>query len=134
MICEFCGLDPYEYVDIGIGYQAVAVNCCEAGYLMYDRGLSRKEIEKMLEWENWSHESWINYCLKEGCFEEEEPAYSEVYYQTWPDLCFGKPETHEERELNPTPPAYRKEPHESEVNMRLEDDLRADKPSFRLPR
>ena len=34
--CEFCGLDPYEYVDVGVGSIAVAVNCCELGYLLYD--------------------------------------------------------------------------------------------------
>lgn len=30
--CPFCGLNPYEYVDVGIGSVAVAVNCCEMGY------------------------------------------------------------------------------------------------------
>lgn len=27
-ICEFCGKDPYHYVDIGIGEEAVAIVCC----------------------------------------------------------------------------------------------------------
>lgn len=30
-VCPFCKLDPYEYVDIGVGYQAVAVSCCDLG-------------------------------------------------------------------------------------------------------
>jgi len=31
MTCPFCGLDPYEYVDVGIGSIPVAVNCCQEG-------------------------------------------------------------------------------------------------------
>ena len=27
-MCPFCGLDPFEYVDVGIGQVPVAVNCC----------------------------------------------------------------------------------------------------------
>lgn len=38
MKCAFCRLDPYEYVDVGIGKVPVAVNCCEFGYLLYDGG------------------------------------------------------------------------------------------------
>lgn len=33
--CPFCGHDPYHYVHNGIGYEAVAVNCCEFGYELY---------------------------------------------------------------------------------------------------
>jgi hypothetical protein len=29
--CPFCGRDPYHYVDIGLGMQPVAVNCCDLG-------------------------------------------------------------------------------------------------------
>lgn len=29
--CPFCERDPFHYVDIGIGMQAVAVDCCELG-------------------------------------------------------------------------------------------------------
>ncbi|KAF0674465.1 hypothetical protein [Profundibacterium mesophilum] len=29
--CPFCGNDPYEYVDIGVGMERVAVTCCELG-------------------------------------------------------------------------------------------------------
>lgn len=42
--CAFCGRDPYEYVDIGVGYQAVAVSCCDEGialYQYYDKTLGR---------------------------------------------------------------------------------------------
>jgi hypothetical protein len=42
--CAFCGRDPYEYVDIGVGYQAVAVSCCDEGiavYQYFDKPLGR---------------------------------------------------------------------------------------------
>jgi hypothetical protein len=29
--CPFCGRDPFVYVDIGVGCEAVAVDCCELG-------------------------------------------------------------------------------------------------------
>ena len=35
MTCPFCGLDPYEYVDVGIGSIPVAVNCCEDYVSLY---------------------------------------------------------------------------------------------------
>lgn len=34
--CAFCGRDPYEYVDIGVGMERVAVTCCELGCAVYD--------------------------------------------------------------------------------------------------
>lgn len=34
-ICIFCGRDPYEYVDVGVGMQRVAVSCCEMGIGLY---------------------------------------------------------------------------------------------------
>lgn len=36
--CAFCGRDPYEYVDIGVGYQTVAVSCCDEGIAVYQYG------------------------------------------------------------------------------------------------
>lgn len=42
--CPFCGLHPFEYVDIGIGQQAIAVNCCEYGYLLYDKCWSYRKV------------------------------------------------------------------------------------------
>lgn len=37
MTCPFCRCDPFHYVDIGVGYEAVAVNCCELGMSLYSR-------------------------------------------------------------------------------------------------
>lgn len=37
-ICPFCKLDPYEYVDVGIGYVAVAVTCCDYGIALIQQG------------------------------------------------------------------------------------------------
>lgn len=34
--CAFCGHDPYEYVDIGVGFDRVAVTCCELACAVYD--------------------------------------------------------------------------------------------------
>lgn len=34
--CAFCGCDPYEYVDIGVGVERVAVTCCALGCAVYD--------------------------------------------------------------------------------------------------
>ena len=34
--CPFCEHDPYEYVDIGVGMERVAVTCCELGVLFFD--------------------------------------------------------------------------------------------------
>lgn len=34
--CPFCGYDPYDYIDIGVGMQAVAVTCCELGIELFD--------------------------------------------------------------------------------------------------
>ena len=36
--CIFCHRDPYHYVDIGVGFQAAAVNCCELGIALYQHG------------------------------------------------------------------------------------------------
>ncbi len=35
MNCPFCGCDPYHYEDIGVGYQAVAIVCCDMGVSLY---------------------------------------------------------------------------------------------------
>jgi len=34
--CPFCGNDPFEYVDIGVGMQPVAINCCDLGILYFE--------------------------------------------------------------------------------------------------
>lgn len=49
--CPFCGLHPFEYVEIGIGQQAVAVYCCEYGYLLYDRGWSYERVRAYRVWD-----------------------------------------------------------------------------------
>lgn len=49
--CPFCKHDPYEYVDIGVGWVPVAVNCCDLGYDLFDpRGngrLARRVLRQM---------------------------------------------------------------------------------------
>lgn len=40
-VCPFCGLDPYEWVDVGIGSVPVAVTCCELGWYLFDSGPER---------------------------------------------------------------------------------------------
>lgn len=34
--CPFCGLCPFEYVDVGVGHIPVAVNCCHFGPLLFE--------------------------------------------------------------------------------------------------
>lgn len=36
--CAFCGRDPYEYVDNGVGMERVAVTCCDEGIALYQHG------------------------------------------------------------------------------------------------
>lgn len=43
--CPFCGRDPYHYVDIGVGMEAVAVTCCELGVALFDRREPTETIE-----------------------------------------------------------------------------------------
>ena len=51
MSCPFCGLDPYEYVDVGVGGRGVpvAVNCCEFGPMLFDDRSSDKKWLKLAE-------------------------------------------------------------------------------------
>jgi hypothetical protein len=35
--CPFCKRDPYHYVDIGVGFQAAAVDCCDLGIGLFSR-------------------------------------------------------------------------------------------------
>jgi hypothetical protein len=44
--CAFCGHDPYEYVNNGVGYERVAVTCCELGCAVYDH---RKGDDAVIE-------------------------------------------------------------------------------------
>lgn len=43
--CPFCGLCPYEYVDVGVGSVPVAVNCCEFGPFMFDWRTKKADME-----------------------------------------------------------------------------------------
>ena len=43
--CPFCGADPFEYVDVGVGSVPVAVTCCELGD-GYFRG-AREPLEEV---------------------------------------------------------------------------------------
>lgn len=36
--CPFCGCDPYEYVDNGVGMEPVAITCCSLGREYFDPG------------------------------------------------------------------------------------------------
>lgn len=47
--CPFCDLDPYEYVDVGIGYVPVAVNCCQWGPLLFDWRTDKADYAKAKE-------------------------------------------------------------------------------------
>lgn len=45
--CPFCRCDPYHYVDIGVGREAVAVTCCELGCALFDsRGQDTVTIDR----------------------------------------------------------------------------------------
>lgn len=43
--CLFCGLDPYHYVNNGLGMVPVAVNCCDLGVELFDRREPRETIQ-----------------------------------------------------------------------------------------
>jgi hypothetical protein len=47
--CPFCGLDPFDYVDIGVGYEPVAVTCCVFGMLFFERGLPMEFVRKLYD-------------------------------------------------------------------------------------
>ena len=35
--CPFCGCEPYEYVDNGVGMEPVAVTCCDLAIELFRR-------------------------------------------------------------------------------------------------
>lgn len=53
--CPFCGLDPYHYVNNGVGMEAVAVTCCEFGQELFGHErpaeitLSREEFQEIAD-------------------------------------------------------------------------------------
>lgn len=44
--CPICGYCTYEYVDVGVGYVPVAVNCCDLGYYLFNGWGIGKEPNK----------------------------------------------------------------------------------------
>jgi hypothetical protein len=54
-MCPFCGYDPYDYVDVGIGRIPVAITCCEDQAIFHAHGpealvgkRSRAEIDEII--------------------------------------------------------------------------------------
>lgn len=47
--CPFCGLDPYEYIDVGVGHIAIAVNCCNFGPTLFDDRTPDRRWTKIAE-------------------------------------------------------------------------------------
>jgi hypothetical protein len=43
-LCPFCKRDPFHYVDNGIGYEIVAVNCCDLGIDLYSGNKTAQKI------------------------------------------------------------------------------------------
>lgn len=65
MTCPFCGLDPYEYVDVGIGSIPVAVTCCEYGYDLIVNGTDFQELaEKWMAGERATRKRYENALRK----------------------------------------------------------------------
>lgn len=50
MNCPFCNLDPFEYVDTGVGMMPVAVTCCDLGDV-YFRGARPIPEDVTLPWD-----------------------------------------------------------------------------------
>lgn len=46
--CPFCKHCPYEYVDVGVGYVPVAVNCCDLGYHLLSPGGNHRFARRVL--------------------------------------------------------------------------------------
>jgi hypothetical protein len=44
--CPFCGNDPYEYVDVGVGGQGVpvAITCCDLGVEYFENDPEREVV------------------------------------------------------------------------------------------
>ena len=45
--CPFCGLHPFEYVDVGVGIVPVAVTCCGAGIAFFQYRKTAYQIHKI---------------------------------------------------------------------------------------
>ncbi len=44
MSCPFCKRDPFHYVDNGIGYEPVAIVCCDLGIALWANDKTAKQI------------------------------------------------------------------------------------------
>lgn len=78
-ICPFCGMYPYEDVDIGVGVEHVAVNCCEMGHgllvdgnkeLAHIAGLlqsnNERDVEKGIDLAAKYDEALTESCIRKG--------------------------------------------------------------------
>ncbi|MCO6050891.1 hypothetical protein NGM99_13990 [Mesorhizobium sp. RP14(2022)] len=81
--CPFCLRDPYEYVDIGVGYQRVAVTCCDAGIalIQYEDKVLAKVVERMR-------------AAADAFDAAEQRASSDVKVKdiVWGETSYGRPE------------------------------------------
>ena len=59
MDCPFCGLDPYEYADVGIRLVPVGFNCCEDGRLYFVEGWSYRKVKL----HQWYSRAWHQFYL-----------------------------------------------------------------------
>jgi len=83
-VCPFCGHDPYHYVDIGVGYEAVAVTCCELGIELFDHrntgdvSMSREEFyeiaAKLMDYRRFAEERFDGLAQIEAVCIDNEPA------------------------------------------------------------
>jgi hypothetical protein len=46
--CPFCKLDPFFYVNNGVGMEAVAVDCCDLGVDLYSGNPERRRFPRKI--------------------------------------------------------------------------------------
>jgi len=79
--CPFCGLDPYEYVDVGVGCVPVAVNCCHFGPALFD---DRSEDQSWRKWAECAAEAVSGIKDKdERMAKADEILFGELEYRSW---------------------------------------------------
>ncbi len=54
MICPFCKNDPFEYVDVGVGFVPVAVTCCDLGYELIRADPTKKARQTLRQMRSYS--------------------------------------------------------------------------------
>ena len=72
MKCQFCGLDPYEYVNVGIGCVPVAVTCCAPGVALYQHG-DLEAAEKIAEYDLKAAEAESEPTMDEQVYTDDIP-------------------------------------------------------------